>query len=121
MNEKIADELLKYMNDSKDFLIQECPEVFSQIISYERSLCIFCLCIFLPLFLMCLGVFIYYWKNPEYESWGSLTLRTLFPMFICGGLSFISFIFCFEAFTGLMKINTAPKYFIIQKIMNFKK
>lgn len=120
MNEKIIEQLIEYMNVTKDFVLAESPELIREILAYEKYLSIFCLCVFIPLLLICLGIFIYTWINPVYEEYGSLAFKSILPLFICGGISVISFGIIIEAATGLIKINTAPKYFIIKKIVNLK-
>jgi hypothetical protein len=121
MNEKIVEQLLEYMNVTKDFILSESPELIREIISYEKYLCIFSISIFLPLLVICISIFTYNWLYPSICNYGSISTKTFLRMLIPGFIAFISFGILMDACTGYIKIKTAPKYFIIQKIVNLKR
>jgi ABC-type dipeptide/oligopeptide/nickel transport system permease component len=121
MNEKITEQLLEYMNSTKDFILTESPELIREILHYEKWSCIFALSILVPVFIGCLSITIYNWIYPQYEGNNFRTLGSMFGMLIPGVISFICFMMLMETGNCLIKINTAPKYFIIQKIMNLGK
>lgn len=118
MNEKIVEELLKYMNETKDFILSESPELIREILSYEKWSCIFLLSILLPLLIICLCLIVYNWIYPTLDKYESRTLGSMYLILIPSIISFVCFGILMEAGNSLIKINKAPKYFIIQKIIN---
>lgn len=120
MNEKIVEALLKYMNETKDFILSESPELIREILEYEKYLCIFCLSIFIPILLICMFFIFFNWMYPSLDKYGSISSKSFLGMMIPGVISLISFGILIDAYTGLIKIRTAPKYFIIQKIIKLK-
>lgn len=64
MNEMIIEELLSYMNSTKDFVLNEYPEVVSQIFLYEKFSNLSAAIFSGSFFLICVFVAIYFCRNP---------------------------------------------------------
>lgn len=120
MNEKLIDELLNYMERTKDFITQECPELILEILKYHKILNFCNITIFLPILIISLIVFIYFWKFPYVDKYDCTSTGTLISMMISGFSSVFCFIILIQSVEALIKIYTAPKYFIIHCLLKMK-
>lgn len=116
MKEEILEQILKYINETKDFILEQTPDLFQQIIKYEKISAIFGVCIYSFIFILLCGLSIYVWKSSIDENDIKGYLRFVFPF-----LSFIFFMSLIFSIETLIKINVAPKYFIIHKLVGDKK
>lgn len=121
MKEEILNELLLYMNETKDFILQQSPEVIQQMFLYYKINNWIGVAFGSLLSAIALGVFIYSWIKPVYdEPYKDLSLLT----FLCRVASTVVLLICFvttvESVDGLIKLYFAPKFFIIQKILTMK-
>lgn len=116
MKEEIVEKLLEYVKKTENFALEQLPDVFSQMLKYEKIsawIGIFISIFFIILFI---SISIYFYKHPNLDSYGCRKVENsmgiwmpLFfsPVFIC--------IFIF-AISALIKITIAPKYFLIELI-----
>lgn len=119
MNEKLVENLLNYMNETKDFVLNQSPELIGEIISYHKAINFSCIGIFLPIFLICLGIFYYYLKYPKLEKYG-ITCETYVSLLVSSFFCLLTFIFLLESFRDLIGIYFSPKYFIIKMVLKMK-
>lgn len=117
MNEEVTKKIIEYLESTKDFFLEQAPDVIKQMIAYESFTCIFAITISGLLFLGVCIFWLYMYKNPnkkdEYCGWNCarcvlpLALLPLFGMLVC-------------SIDNYVKIKMAPKYYIMQKVLNKK-
>jgi hypothetical protein len=120
MKEEVINQLIEYMEQSKDFILQEAPDIIREMFLYEKisAWCGFIFCVFC--FFSCISVFIYSWYYPSLDNYGCLKTETFMPRLFSTVLSFLAFIGLISNLDTLIKIYFAPKYFIIKIILGWK-
>lgn len=113
MDDLIKEKILSYLESTKDFVLDQAPDVIQQALRYHyiNSIVGIFVCSFLILTLISIAYYNYsHPKLDEYGSWETITF------IFC----FIPSMFCLPLFAGLLsdidkliKISTAPKYFLI--------
>ena len=121
MKDELSKKLLEYVENTKDFLLEQCPDVLQQAMCYEKINSIIKAVLFFVLFWTCIGTIYYAWKYPaldKYESRSIMNVETLIVACIfiipCG-------ICCLEYVMDLIKMYVAPKVYMIELIKSMIK
>lgn len=117
----IYQELLKHMESTKDFVLEQAPEVIQQALKYEKIAAFVSAALMTVLLVIALGVAYYFWKNPMFDKYGSREMHSLLGIFIPILISPLFFVQFCMAIDILIKIHVAPKYFLINLILDLKK
>lgn len=116
MNESIIDKLLEYIDQTKDFVLDQAPDIFNQIIQYSTMSIIMWTCSLGSLTVIgCTLIFIYlknYRRESIFDHGYALFSLWLTPFLLFGT------IVCADE---LIKVKVAPKYYIIKKLINIKR
>lgn|SRR5574338_702828 len=116
MENEILQKLLIYLENTKDFILAECPDIFQQIIRYEKICAIIGLCVIGSLVLIGSIYFLYAFFNSKGEIMNKCPFIIL-PIFLIPALLLCSL----ECINTLIKLNVAPKYFLIEKLIKKNK
>lgn len=114
---EIVTKMFEYIDSSKDFMLEQAPEVFQQIIRYEyiSSICGVVTC---SILLICAGITLFTWlKNPNVDRFDYWTDGTFAVVLISATVVVITGIGLIVNVSDLIKINVAPKYYIISKLL----
>ena len=112
--------LLEYMQSTKDFVLEQAPDVIRQALQYEKiSTYVGAALVTLSLTAV-IFIAYYFWKHPVLDKYGSREfgsfLGVLIPLCVTP-LLVGQFFFLIDK---LIKIHIAPKYFLINLIINLK-
>jgi len=120
MSEKIIEKLLEYLQGTEDFILEHAPDTIMQIFKYEKISTIYQIAILFILVISLSISGIYFYKNPYLDKYGHRELPSiLIPMFCGIGCPILFLQLCI--FTDkLIKIYVAPKYFLLQMVLNLK-
>jgi hypothetical protein len=113
--------LIEQIENTKDFVLEQTPEVIQQVLRYEKvsSYLTAALMALLLCAAMCVGY--YFWKHPKLDVHGSWELVTYLGI-IGPCMTFLPvFAQLCCSIDQLVKIYTAPKYFLIQLIVSLNK
>jgi hypothetical protein len=113
MNEKLCDQILEYMKSTGDFVIKEMPEVIQQALTYHWYTNLLGLSIYMSLFTISMGILIYFLTHIELTQFGDWSTFSCGSCLISGMISFVLFMAICCCADNLIKISSAPKYFII--------
>ena len=113
MKEQIIQKLIEYLDQSKDFMLQECPEVIQQALRYHYiSNLMGCIFSFLGIIVYALVCF-YFYKNPTRDKYDSRPMHHSFIFFLSPMFFFMFTFSLFNCCDHLIKITYAPKYYLI--------
>ncbi len=116
----IQQKLIDYLEGTHDFLLEQAPEVIQQVLRYETISSITC-CIFLVASLVVVTAIMYYnWKHPVLDTYKSRTPSNVLGLFLPAVL--LAGLFPSAVFTvnKLIMLWVAPKYFLIQLLVEHK-
>ncbi len=116
MDEKIKEELLKYLQSSKDFILEQSPDVIQQALRYHYFSSLIDTIGFFILLLVCLVISFYNYKYPELTEYGRWESSTSALVFFPGIMAFVFFMSTCSNIEKFIKITIAPKYFLITLI-----
>ena len=118
---QMLDTLLSYMENTKDFVLEQAPDVIKQALKYETISSYIDAIFMFILLTAALCIAYYIWKNPNIDKYGSWATSSVVPFAASLILSpfFVLALCC--AIDKIVKIHVAPKYFLINLIMNMKK
>lgn len=121
MNEKITEKLLQYLQSTEDFILEHAPDTIMQIFKYEKISTIYQLALMIVLLFIfsILGIYIY--NNPSLDKYGSREAPSFLIPLICTFVSPIFFVQTCFLIDRLVKMYMAPKYFLIEMVLNLKK
>lgn len=117
MDEKITQELLKYMNETKDFILQEAPDVIIQMMSYHKITAWMGLLFSVLVIMISIFIILYFCFYPSYDKYENITIITFLGRFIPISVILMFLLPVFQNVDDLIHIYIAPKHFIIKKIM----
>lgn len=120
IKDQILQKLLEYMQESKDFLIEQAPDVVQQIFRYHLYTAWVELCICLSIGVLLLSVNLYIYLYPTLDSHGDRDLLSFFGAYMPMIFAIPLIAMSWACMDKLMKIYLAPKYFIINLIMSMK-
>lgn len=120
MTDEIIKQLLEYINQSKDFVLEQAPDLINEILTYEKYSSIYQIIIFFSVLIISLSYF--YNQFPlERDKFDFVKTEYLFKACISGFITFVCTGATISNLIKLVKIYTAPKYFLIEFILNLKK
>lgn len=113
MDEKIKEKILNYLENTKDFVLDQAPDIIQQALRYHYINALFGIitCFFILVILISVSYYSYsHPKLTQYGSWETSTfVFCFFPFIVCIPI-FGAFLCDIDKF---IKITTAPKYFLI--------
>lgn len=112
MKDELISELLSYVKGTKDFILEQAPDIFNQIIKFELIKSIFFGVFFGALSIFCILLFKANFEEDETNDF-------LFVISLIGGL--ISFIIFICSIYDLIFVLCAPKYYLIKLLMGLGK
>lgn len=118
MDEEIKKKLLEYMDKTGDFVLEHCPEVMQQALRYHyiSSIVTFSLCLFSIIILSFIAYNCFFY--PKLDKYGTMELSSLLGCVMPSIFLWMCFIGILTSANTLIKITFAPKYFLLQLIIN---
>lgn len=115
MNEELIKKIIEYMESSKDFIVEQAPDIIQQMLKYETFNNIFGLIIAVIILFVSIGVFIY-------GKYSNKTDKIYFNVYNYVSIWLFIAAFAISAFAinNLVKIKISPKYFVIEKLKDKK-
>lgn len=120
MEQQLIDKAIEYLEKSETFLLQECPEIIQQTLKYATWTTCLNVVFSSIIFLICICLFIYTYKNQGVDRHGSPDLITILTLFLSAFVPLPLFAHIFSEADRLMKIIIAPKLFLLQYFINLK-
>jgi hypothetical protein len=120
MNEQLIEKLISYLEKSETFVYEQAPDFIQQLLSYEKVSSIVGTFIFSVIIIFCVCLALYHIFNPDFER---NELRTMgnqmlcFMPFLVAMISLAPFCSCLSTW---IKINMAPKVFLLEYLMKIK-
>lgn len=113
MDDQIKEKILIYLESTKDFVLDQAHDIIQQALRYHYLSSLIGSIFFTFIFILCAVIAFYNFANPKltkYNSWETQTfIFTFIPSMIC----LLSLIAICANVDALIKIITAPKYFLI--------
>ena len=120
MKEQITEKLMQYLKNSEDFLLEQAPDVIRQALKYETISAYVTSSLMLCFLILSCVVWIYNWKNPALDKHGSREIHSFMLIFIPLMSAPMFFVQLCSSIDDLIKIYTAPKYYLIQLVLSLK-
>ena len=118
MKEQILQKLIEYIQNTGDFVLEQAPEVIQQALSYEKIAAYLITALMLLLLSTAIFAGYYFWKHPVLDACGSRNAGSFLGVLIPCTVSPLLFVQLCYSIDKLVKIYIAPKYFLIQLLMN---
>src|ERR1700688_4041455 len=115
--EQMIQKLIEYMESSKDFLLEQSPELIQQALKYEKVSAYFSATLMVVLLSVAVPVGYYFFKNPTLDKYGFREIGSFLGAFISFIITPIFFVQLCYSVDKLLKIYISPKYFLIQLLM----
>ena len=116
MKDQLIEKIIHYMETTGDFVLEQAPEICQEILNYSKFSSILCLSITGSIVIFSIFFFIYSYCNRTMGDYGSLSGESFFKMLFSGAIAMILLGPCVASIDNLIKINVAPKYYILQII-----
>ena len=113
MDEEIKQKILSYLEGTKDFVLDQAPDVIQQALRYHYLSSLICSLFFTFLFVLCSVVALYNFANPKLTKYDTWEIQTFLFTFIPSMICLLSLICICTNIDTLIKVTTAPKYFLI--------
>lgn len=110
----LCQKIVEYIEGTKDFLLEQTPEVVQQAVRFEKISAITIAVLMFILLLAAIACFMYFWKNPVLDKYDSRDMVSFLGMLLPGCICPLFFISLCYKIEILMKICISPKYFIIE-------
>lgn len=120
MQEKILETLINYLQNTENFVLEQMPEILSQTLNYEKTSCIMSISILVFLMAVAVSIGCYFLIHPTLDSYGNRTATSFIGALLPLAFSFMLLAPLLGSFDKLVKINLAPKYFLIQLFMEMR-
>jgi hypothetical protein len=120
MQEKILETLINYLQNTESFVIEQMPEIISQTLKYEKMSCIMGLSTSIFFMILAVSIGCYFLINPTLESYGNRSMASFMGACLPLTLSLMLLTPVCAYIDKLVKINLAPKYFLIKLFMEMK-
>lgn len=118
--EQMIQKLIEYMESSKDFLLEQSPELIQQALRYEKASAYFSSALMAILLCAAVSIGYYFWKNPTLDKYGSREMGSFLGAFIPLIITPMFFVQLCYSVDKLLKLYIAPKYFLITLISSFR-
>lgn len=120
MQEQLIQKILDYLEQTEDFVLEQAPDVILQVLRYERITSILGAIFLCVLFFVALIAGYYFWKYPTVDKYGSRETSSVMGVMIpCVFLPFLLIQVCLTV-DKLIKLYTAPKFFLIELFLSMK-
>jgi hypothetical protein len=114
MNEEISTKLLEYLQKTSDFALEQMPDIVIQTLKYQKFSIYLNMLTMGFLIILCAGLAYYFYTHPKFDKYGDKTILSTFGVFIPLGLILIFLVDLIIATDNVIKINIAPKYYLIE-------
>ena len=119
-SDNVMQKFIDYMENTKDFVLEQAPDVIQQVFRYEKISTIVSSITVGILLLIALSVAYYFWKYPTLDKYESRDLSSTFGVFFPLVAVIPLFIQLCYSIDKLIRIGVAPKYFLLQLFINMK-
>jgi hypothetical protein len=114
MDKVVVQKIQEYLQNMDDFLIEKAPEVVRQALRYEK-MSTWAHFVAVSLIIGALLWIVYCcWMYPKLDKYGSRETECVLGMFIPWAVLPLLLIDSWYCIDRLIKIYTAPKYFLLQ-------
>lgn len=121
IQEQILQKLIEYIEDTKDFILEQAPEVVQQILQYEKTSAYATSLLMLGLLASAVSLGYHFWKHPMLDKYGSREFLSFMVPIISLIVIAPLFVQLCTSVDKLIKIYIAPKYFLIELLMSIQK
>ena len=120
VKDQVWETLLQYLQNTKDFVLEQAPDVLQQALRYEKVSTWFSITTSAMLLVVAFATAWYFWKHPNLDKYGSREFPSILGVVIplCVFMPLLGSFYC--SVDRIIKIYVAPKYFLISLIMNLK-
>jgi hypothetical protein len=105
--------LIEYIENTKDFVLEQAPDVIQQVLKYEKTSSYLTATLMLLLLCAALITGYYFWRHPALDKYGSREFGSIFGLLVPCIATPMLFIQLCCSVDRLVKIYVAPKYFLI--------
>jgi len=121
MNQELVQKIIEYLEKSECFILSQAPDFIQQLMNYESLSCIIgmsvcgiiiSLAVFISVFSIC---------NPRKDEHGFRTLGSTYLCFMPLIASCMFILPIYNYASMLIKINVAPKVFLLEYMMRYKR
>lgn len=120
MNDQILQKLLEYLQNTEDFVMEQIPDIVLQALKYEKISSYLSASLMMVLLTIAIVVCYYFWKHPTLDKYASRDVVSFLGVLIPGIISPILFVQLCSSIDKLVKIQLAPKYFLVQLLAQMK-
>jgi hypothetical protein len=120
VKDQLLQKLLEYVEASKDFFIDQSPEVVQQIFTYHlyATWLEFLGCLTFVILLLSINLYCVF--CPNLDKYGNREFISFFGSYMPFLISIPFILGSYACVDKFLKIYMAPKYFLISLIMNMK-
>lgn len=116
----VLDELLNYLRVSENLNPEQIPEILFQTLKYEKISGIVELSIYGFLMVVTVAIGCFFLLNPTQDGYGNWTTSSFMGALVPSALAFMFFCSILRCIDKLIKINLAPKYFLMDLFMKMQ-
>ena len=120
MQEQILQKILEDLQATEDLVLEHVPEVIQQALRYEKISTFLCALLMMCLFSVAICFGYYFWKHPTLDKYDSRDMTSIMGVIMPLAFSPLFFTQFCGSVDKLVKIYTAPKYFLIQLFLHMK-
>jgi hypothetical protein len=120
MDAQIAQKALDYLQNDDEFALKRLPIVVQQALRHEKTSSFLVGGLMLSLLIIGVRVVYYYWCYPTLNQYGSRELDSILGIIVPSIASVFFFVQLCSAVDSLVKMYTAPKYFIMRLVQRMK-
>lgn len=117
MKDEVIKKLIDYIDGSKDFLLDQAPQIFKEMIKYEYLISILETVLFIILLSATLYILYVSFTNPARDKYDSRSYENLLGIIIPLMLIIPLILGFWNAMTTAIQIKMAPKYFLLEKVL----
>lgn len=117
MKDEVIKKLIDYIDGSKDFLLDQAPQMFKEMIKYEYLVSILEAIFFLILISSAIYILYLSITNPARDKYDSRSYENLLGIVIPSILIVPLILGFWNGMTTAIQIKMAPKYFLLEKIL----
>jgi hypothetical protein len=117
MKEEIVSKLVEYIEGTKDFVLEQAPEILKEALRYEYLSSLFISISSGVLLVLALSVFYYAFCHPMVDKYGDRSFGSGMTMIVSAFVAvMVSGTLCISI-DKIIKINVAPKYFLLTLLL----
>jgi hypothetical protein len=118
MKEQIINKLIEYLQQSRDFALEQIPDVILQTLRYKIISSYIESVLMIVLIIASIIVSYYFWKHPKLDKYGDKTGASYFGTFMPLVLVLIFFADMCSTVDVIIKIYIAPKFYLLELLMS---